>query len=255
MVEWVARMVTPAVDLVAPVFRRTVDLDRGTVASAVLHVSSLGVHECFIDGVPVSPEVLSPGWRAYEWRLRYRSHDVTPLLRDGSVLTVALGNGWWRGRLGFLGGRALYGDRLGLIAQLEVTYADGHAQVIGTDASWTAGAVGHHRRRPLRRPDHRRAAAPPGSNTAGVGRPVPGRRTRGVRHLGAGAGHRSPGGASRDEATGADLALTVRGDARRLRPEPGGLAAVHRAGAARLGDPDPARGGAGGRRARRTSAA
>ena len=81
MVEWVARMVTPAVDLVAPVFRRTVDLDHGTVTSAVLHVSSLGVHECFIDGVPVSPEVLSPGWSAYEWRLRYRSHDVTPLLR------------------------------------------------------------------------------------------------------------------------------------------------------------------------------
>ena len=43
MVEWVAQMVTPAVDLVAPVFRRTVDLDHGTVTSAVLHVSSLGV--------------------------------------------------------------------------------------------------------------------------------------------------------------------------------------------------------------------
>ena len=144
MVEWVARMVTPAVDLVAPVFRREVLLDgrHGAVASAVLHVSSLGVHEAFVDGTPVSPEVLSPGWSAYEWRLRYRSHDVTPLLRDTSdarsVLTVALGNGWWRGRLGFLGGRALYGDRLGLIVQLEVTYADGHVQVVGTDASWTA---------------------------------------------------------------------------------------------------------------------
>ena len=74
-------MVTPAVDLVAPVFRREVVLDpgHGAVASAVLHVSSLGVHECFVDGAPVSPEVLSPGWSAYEWRLRYRSHDVTPL--------------------------------------------------------------------------------------------------------------------------------------------------------------------------------
>jgi alpha-L-rhamnosidase len=77
MVEWVARMVTPAVDLVAPVFRRTVALDPGPVASAVLHVSSLGVHECRVDGVPVSPEVLSPGWSSYDWRRRYRSHDVT----------------------------------------------------------------------------------------------------------------------------------------------------------------------------------
>src|SRR3954469_2006043 len=138
-VVWRASMITPAVDLVAPVFRRTVTLDtgHGALASAVLHVSSLGVHECFLDGVPASPEVLSPGWSAYEWRLRYRTHDVTPLLRDGSTLTVALGNGWWRGRLGFLGGRALYGDRLGLVAQLHVGFADGHEQVVGTDAAWT----------------------------------------------------------------------------------------------------------------------
>ena len=134
-------MVTPAVDLVAPVFRRAVVLEpgHGAVASAVLHVSSLGVHECYLDGVPVSADVLSPGWSAYEWRLRFRSHDLTALLHDGAELTVALGNGWWRGRLGFLGGRALYGDRLGLIAQLHVVFEDGHEQVIGTDPTWTAG--------------------------------------------------------------------------------------------------------------------
>ena len=141
MVEWLASMVTPAVDLVAPVFRRAVVLEpgHGAVASAVLHVSSLGVHECYLDGVPVAAEVLSPGWSAYEWRLRFRSHDLTALLHDGAELTVALGNGWWRGRLGFLGGRALYGDRLGLIAQLHVVFEDGHEQVIGTDPTWTAG--------------------------------------------------------------------------------------------------------------------
>jgi alpha-L-rhamnosidase len=140
-VAWQAQMVTPVVDLTAPVLRREVSLDpgHGAVVSAVLHVSSLGIHECFLDGRPVSPEVLAPGWSAYEWRLRYRSHDVTHLLRDGSVLTVALGNGWWRGRLGFVGGRALYGDRLGLIAQLEVGFEDGHVQVLGTDGSWWAG--------------------------------------------------------------------------------------------------------------------
>jgi alpha-L-rhamnosidase len=140
-VTWTAQMITSAVDLVAPLFRRSVELEpgHGEVGSAVLHVSSLGVHECFVDGVPVSPEVLSPGWSAYEWRLRYRSHDVTSLLRHGSELTVALGNGWWRGRLGFLGGRALYGDRLGLIAQLHTTFQDGHEQVVVTDPSWSVG--------------------------------------------------------------------------------------------------------------------
>ena len=49
--------------------------------------------------------MLSPGWSSYEWRLRYRSYDVTALLRETSVLGLSLGNGWYRGRLGWTGGR------------------------------------------------------------------------------------------------------------------------------------------------------
>lgn len=139
-VEWRARMVTPAVDLVAPSIRRTINFepDHGAVVAATIHVSGLGIHECFLDDEAVSAEVLAPGWSSYEWRVRYRSHDLTGRLRDGSRLEIVLGNGWWRGRLGFLGGRAFYGDRLAVIAQIEITYADGHLQTIGTDESWTA---------------------------------------------------------------------------------------------------------------------
>lgn len=140
-VTWHASMVTPAVDLTAPTFRRTVHLDpgHGPVAEALLHVSSLGVHEVRVDGTPVAADVLSPGWSSFEWRLRYRTHDVTALLGDGAEITATLGNGWYRGRLGFQGGRALYGDRLGLIAQLEIRFEDGHRQVVVTDESWEAG--------------------------------------------------------------------------------------------------------------------
>ena len=53
-------------------------------------------------------------------------------------LEVLLGNGWYRGRLGFQGRRALYGDRLALLAQLEVTTADGIVHVLATDGPWTA---------------------------------------------------------------------------------------------------------------------
>lgn len=134
-------MVTPAVDLNAPMLRRTVELDagHGPVTEALLHVSSLGVHEVRIGGTPVAADVLSPGWSAYEWRLRYRTHDVTALLDGRCEITATLGNGWYRGRLGFQGGRALYGDRLGLILQLEIRFEDGHRQVAGTDESWEAG--------------------------------------------------------------------------------------------------------------------
>ncbi|MGH3486869.1 MAG: family 78 glycoside hydrolase catalytic domain, partial [Actinopolymorphaceae bacterium] len=140
-VSWSASMITPYADLgSAPLFRKEVELDagHGPVESAVLHISSLGVFEAAINGRPVGDDVLSPGWSSYEWRLRYRSYDVAARLEDSSVLTVAVGNGWCRGRLGFTGMRELYGERLGLIAQLEIDFADGHRQVVVTDETWSA---------------------------------------------------------------------------------------------------------------------
>ena len=50
-----------------------------------------------------------------------------------------LGDGWFRGRIGFGGGqRNIYGDRLALLAQLEIRYADGTSERIVTDESWRA---------------------------------------------------------------------------------------------------------------------
>ncbi len=70
-------------------------------------------------------------------------YDVTELLQNQAdqpvVLGFALGNGWFRGRLTWSGARALYGDRLGAIAALVITYEDGHQQVVRTDESWTSG--------------------------------------------------------------------------------------------------------------------
>jgi alpha-L-rhamnosidase len=137
-----AAMITPAVELgSAPLFREELQLDsgHGAVRSAVLHISSLGVVDASLNGRPVSDEVLTPGWSAYEWRLRYRSYDVAELLEQRTVLTATVGNGWYRGRLAFMGSRAIYGKELGLIAQLEIDFEDGHRQTVVTDESWTVG--------------------------------------------------------------------------------------------------------------------
>jgi alpha-L-rhamnosidase len=143
---WSASMIAPDDDFDgAPLLRRELRLDdgHGAVTTAVLHATARGVFTAFLNGAPVSDEVLSPGWSSYEWRLRYRTYDVTELLRtapDGRVvLGIALGNGWHRGRLGWSGGQGLYGDELGAFAQLEVGFADGHRQVVVTDESWSAG--------------------------------------------------------------------------------------------------------------------
>ncbi len=139
-----ATMISTTTDQTAPLLRTefTLAADHGAVTSAELQVSAQGIVETFLNGRPVSKEVLSPGWSSYEWRLRYAQHDVTELLPAVDqlvVLGLALGNGWFRGRLTWSGVRALYGDRLGAIAALTVTYADGYNQVIRTDESWTAG--------------------------------------------------------------------------------------------------------------------
>ena len=140
--EWSAAMISPVDDFAgAPLLRAEFALDdsHGAVVSAELAVSSLGVFEAYLNGRAVGHDVLSPGWSSYEWRLRYRTYDVTDLLRPATVLGISLGNGWSRGRLGWNGNRALYADRLAVIAQLEVAYADGHQQLVITDETWRAG--------------------------------------------------------------------------------------------------------------------
>jgi alpha-L-rhamnosidase len=97
---------------------------------------ALGVYDAQINGAPVGDHVLAPGWTSYDHRLRYQTFDVTGLLREGAnALGVMLGDGWYRGRLGFGSGRRnIYGDRLALLAQLEITYADGTTERIVTEA-------------------------------------------------------------------------------------------------------------------------
>ncbi|MET9088368.1 family 78 glycoside hydrolase catalytic domain [Streptomyces sp. NPDC004237] len=140
--EWTARFVSP-VGLgewgrPAPVLTGTLHVP-GRVVRARLFASAHGVWTATLNGGRVGDEVLAPGWTAYRHRLRYRAHDVTDLVREGdNRLEVLLGNGWWRGRLGFLGQHAFYGDRLALLAQLEVTTEDGAVHVLATDPTWTA---------------------------------------------------------------------------------------------------------------------
>jgi alpha-L-rhamnosidase len=139
---WSAVPITPNEDFDgAPLLRREFGLEEGHghVTRAILHTTAQGIFEAYLNGTPVSDDVLSPGWSSYEWRLRYRSYDVTSLLQSTSVLGIALGNGWFRGRLGWSGGRALYGKELAALAQLEIEFSDGYLQTVVTDESWAAG--------------------------------------------------------------------------------------------------------------------
>lgn len=143
--DWTARPVSPVSNVAqsqpcpVPLLRRAFALDR-PVASARLYITSLGVFDCWINGRRVGDALLDPGWTSYQQRLHYAAYDVTPLLEAGeNVLSAAVGDGWWRGWLTWMQRRAIYGDTTALLAQLEITYADGSVQVVGTDESWQGG--------------------------------------------------------------------------------------------------------------------
>ncbi|TDU84272.1 alpha-L-rhamnosidase [Kribbella voronezhensis] len=140
--DWTARFVTPreigAIGSPAPIVGGSIDLP-DDIVQARLYATAHGVYVPELNGHRVGDEHLAPGWTAYQHRLRYQTHDVTDFVRPGAnQLDFLLGNGWYRGRLGFHGQRAVYGDRLAVLAQLEVTTADGTVHTLATDGSWTA---------------------------------------------------------------------------------------------------------------------
>ncbi|GAA1033086.1 glycoside hydrolase family 78 protein [Virgisporangium ochraceum] len=144
--DWVARPVgaswpeDPDSDRRRPSLVRRGFHVAGEVRSARLYASAHGVYELEVNGQRVGDDTLSPGWTVYPKRLRYYTYDVTALLRAGdNAIGGWLGDGWYRGRLGWRGGfRNLFGTDLSLIAQLEIFYVDGRSEVIATDPSWHA---------------------------------------------------------------------------------------------------------------------
>lgn len=143
--DWSARMVRPDGELDGDVARLATrfEIPDVGVVRARLHLSGHGLVAAAIDGVEVGDEVLAPGWTSYHHRLAVRTHDVTAAVGRGThELAVVVAPGWFSGRLGFAGGRALYGDHLGVLAQLEVDLADGRRLTIATDEErWSATAT------------------------------------------------------------------------------------------------------------------
>jgi alpha-L-rhamnosidase len=141
--DWTAQFVTPdrpedsSKPQPSPLLRKEFQVRPG-LTQARLYITALGLYEAQLNGSPVGDHVLAPGWTSYHHRLRCQTFDVTNLLREGqNALGAMLGEGWFKGRLLFGGGRRnIYGDKLALLAQLEISYADGTTERLVTDESW-----------------------------------------------------------------------------------------------------------------------
>jgi len=146
--DWKANWITPdwmtekwdEYPTKSPMLRKAFQLDKKIVL-ARLYATSLGLYEMQINGKVVGDQVLAPGWTEYDARLNYETYDVTKMLRTGeNAMGAMIGDGWFRGHLGWTSATShdIYGSRLALLAQLQITYADGSTEVVGTDNTWKA---------------------------------------------------------------------------------------------------------------------
>jgi alpha-L-rhamnosidase len=127
-----------------PLFRREFELKR-EVIRARLAISGLGYFEASLNGAKVGDHVLDPGWTRVEDRVFYSVFDVTKQLQRGkNCLGVMLGDGWYNPLpLRLFGSFNLRNHltvgRPRVIAQLQIVYAEGSAELVATDESWQVG--------------------------------------------------------------------------------------------------------------------
>lgn len=120
----------------SPLFRKEFTLKK-KIKSAMAYITAKGLYEAKLNGRRISDTYFAPGWTSYKNQLQYQVYDVTAFLTVGSnVIGASLGNGWYKGRIGFGNQHNFYGDTRGLLLQLEVEYTDGTKQTIKTDESW-----------------------------------------------------------------------------------------------------------------------
>ena len=144
--EWKAKWIEMEGDTLryspSPHFRKEFSITK-SIASARIYVTSHGFYELQLNGKKVGDQVLTPGWTSYSKRLQYQVYDVTLNLSKGNnAIAAVLGDGWYRGTLGWGDNWAVYGKRLGILLQLRITYTDGSESVIVTDETWKASNDG-----------------------------------------------------------------------------------------------------------------
>lgn len=119
-------------------FMRKFELGGKKVKRARLYISGLGLYEAYLNGEKISDEYLTPYYNDYNHRIQYQTFDVTEMLVSGAnALGVMLGNGWYKGRFGYIDRLDhLYGDTQTLICELKIETVDGEMLSIVSDTDF-----------------------------------------------------------------------------------------------------------------------
>lgn len=145
---WKAKWIEPgyAEDTVmrpSPMMRKEFTVS-GKIIRATAYITAHGLYEAELNGKRIGDAFFTPGWTSYGKRLQYQAYDVTQLLKNGTnAIGVMLGNGWYRGNIGFSSSFNFYGSDIALLCQIDITLSDGSTESIISDGSWksSTGAV------------------------------------------------------------------------------------------------------------------
>lgn len=136
--DWTGRWIGETDGETHHMYRKSFCIEK-PVSQATLFISGIGHYEVFVNGEKPDDRVLDPGWTTYDKSCLYSTYDLTgQLLQGENVLGVLLGDGMYNvpGKKG----RYTYFPRSygfpKLLAQLQLTYADGSCERIVTDTSW-----------------------------------------------------------------------------------------------------------------------
>jgi len=143
-IQWEADWISPTweedpnASMPSPYLRKEFMLDK-KIIDARLYISSQGLFQVEINGKRIGDQEFTPGWTSYDTRLQYQTYDVTKnLIQAENAIGIILGDGWFRGNLGWGDTRNRYGTQLATIAQLMIRFTDGSTKIITTNNSWKA---------------------------------------------------------------------------------------------------------------------
>lgn len=101
------------------------------IQKARVYVTAHGVYRLYVNGIRPDDREFAPENTSYYHILQYQTYDVTDFLKEGkNVFGIILGDGWWAGRVGVSGDSFQYGDKLGLLLEAVIGYADGTEEII-----------------------------------------------------------------------------------------------------------------------------
>ena len=106
------------------------------VVKARLYATARGVYDVTINGRRIEDFILAPGATDYRRRIQVQTYDVTEHIKESNLIELRLADGWYRGSVAAYGVTNVFGTQTSILAQMELTLADGSVEIIATDATW-----------------------------------------------------------------------------------------------------------------------